>query len=193
MGPEIESAVKRGDTVYLDKNLNLSNINGVNEQSQNLLMVTTYQHDYPMAAFLVKRGADPNQQDDLLNSPFLYAGSAGYLDLVKLYLAYGARFDVFNHDNETALISAAENGHVDVVRLLVHTKNYPINHINKKGYTALIKAIIFGDAGKDNVEIINLLLKGGADKDIVDQDGKTAIDYATQKGASEIIETLQMY
>ena len=121
IGSEIESAVRRGDTVYLEKNLIDSQVNDVNEQSQNLLMIATYQNDYPTAAFLVKRGADPNQQDELLNSPFLYAAASGYLDLVKLYLAYGARFDVFNRFNGTALIPAAEKGYVDVVRLLCHT------------------------------------------------------------------------
>ncbi len=193
LGPEIESAVKRGDTVYLEKNLNDSNINEVNEQSQNLLMIATYQNDYPMAAFLVKRGADPNQQDELLNSPFLFAAASGYLDLVKLYLAYGARFDVFNRFNGTALIPAAEKGHVEVVRLLCHTKNFPINHINKLGWTALLEAVVLGDGSKDYVDIVSILLKGGADKSIADKDGVSALDHAEEKGFSEIAELLQMY
>jgi len=190
MDSEIESAVKRGDTVYLEKHLRAENINKVNEQLQSLLMIATYQNDYALAAFLVKRGANPNQQDELLNSPFLYAGASGYLDLIKLYLAYGARYDVFDRYSGTALIPAAEKGFVDVVRLLAHTKNYPINHVNKFGLTALMKAIILGEGNKEYVEIVHILLKAGADRNISDNDGLMAIDHAKHNGFSEIIELL---
>ncbi len=187
---EIESAVKRGDTGFLEKYLNSENVNEVNEQAQNPLMIATYQNDYSLAALLVKRGADPNQQDELLNSPFLYAGASGYLDLVKLYLAYGARFDVYNRYHGTALIPAAEKGHVEVVRLLAHTKNFPINHVNKLGWTALMEAVVLGDGSKDYVEIVNILLKAGADKNIPDKDGIYAIEHAKQKGYNDIVELL---
>lgn len=187
---EIESAVKRGDTGFLEKYLNSENVNEVNEQAQNPLMIATYQNDYSLAALLVKRGADPNQQDELLNSPFLYAGASGYLDLVKLYLAYGASFDVYNRYHGTALIPAAEKGHVEVVRLLAHTKNFPINHVNKLGWTALMEAVVLGDGSKDYVEIVNILLKAGADKNIPDKDGIYAIEHAKQKGYNDIVELL---
>lgn len=187
---EIESAVKRGDTGFLEKYLNSENVNEVNEQAQNPLMIATYQNDYSLAALLVKRGADPNQQDELLNSPFLYAGASGYLDLVKLYLAYGARFDVYNRYHGTALIPAAEKGHVEVVRLLAHTKNFPINHVNKLGWTALMEAVVLGDGSKDYVEIVNILLKAGADKNIPDKDGIYAIEHAKRKGFNDIVELL---
>lgn len=190
MDSEIVSAVKRGDTVYLEKHLNSENINGVNEKSENLLMIATYQNDYTLASFLVKHGADPNQQDEIFNSPFLYAGASGYLDLVKLYLAYGARFDVYNQYGGTALIPAAEKGFVDVVRLLAHTKNFPINHVNNFGQTALMKAISVGDGSKNHVEIVNILIKAGADKNIPDKEGVIAIDHAKNKGFSDIVDLL---
>ncbi|MGM1429676.1 ankyrin repeat domain-containing protein [Sphingobacterium lactis] len=193
MDSEVENAVKRGDTVYLDKHVNASNIEAVNAQSQSMLMMATYQDNYDLASFLVKKGADPNQQDEQLNSPFLYAGASGYLDMVKLYLAYGARFDVFNRYHGTALIPAAEKGHIEVVRLLAKTKNFPINHVNRLGWTALMEAIVLGNGGKDHVEIVSILLKEGADPNIPDKDGVLPIEHAKQKGFSEIVEILQLH
>ncbi len=190
MDVEILEAVKRSDTVYLEKCLDSSNINKINAGSQSLLMMATYQKDYEMALFLVKKGANPNQQDEALNSPFLYAGASGYLDMVKLYLAYGARFDTFDSFNNTALIAAVEKGQVDVVRLLANTKNFPIDHINKFGRTALLQSVILDGDDQDQIEIVSILLKAGADKNISDPEGKLPIEYAKDKGVTEIISLL---
>ena len=184
-------AVAKSDLAYLRKYVNASNVNTINTKQQSLLMMATYDNNFPVAEILVNKGADVNQQDATLNSPFLYAAASGYTNLVKLYLENGAKFDVYNKYHGTALIPAAEKGHVEVVKLLVNTPNFPINHINKLGWTALLEAIILGDGSEKYVQVISLLLEAGADKNIVDEQGANAYQHAKILGFKEIMKMLE--
>lgn len=184
-------AVAKSDLAYLRKYVNASNVNTINTKQQSLLMMATYDNNFPVAEILVNKGADVNQQDATLNSPFLYAAASGYTNLVKLYLENGAKFDVYNKYHGTALIPAAEKGHVEVVKLLVNTPNFPINHINKLGWTALLEAIILGDGSEKYVQVISLLLEAGADKNIVDEQGANAYQHAKILGFKEIMKLLE--
>lgn len=184
-------AVAKSDLAYLRKYVNASNVNTINSKQQSLLMMATYDNNFPVAEILVNKGADVNQQDTTLNSPFLYAAASGYTNLVKLYLENDAKFDVYNKYHGTALIPAAEKGHVEVVKLLVNTPNFPINHINKLGWTALLEAIILGDGSEKYVQVISLLLEAGADKNIVDEQGANAYQHAKILGFKEIMKLLE--
>ncbi|WP_202986169.1 ankyrin repeat domain-containing protein [Pedobacter gandavensis] len=104
-----------------------------NQKGETPLMAATYLNQVPMAKLLIAAGANVNTQDGMLNSPFLYAGASGYLEIVKLCLKAGADYQVFNRYNGTALIPACEKGHVAVVEELLKDKTYPINHINRLG------------------------------------------------------------
>ena len=47
-----------------------------------------------------------------------------------------------------------------------------------------------GDGSKNHVEIVNILIKAGADKNIPDKEGVIAIDHAKNKGFSDIVDLL---
>lgn len=143
-----------------------------------------------MAILLVENGADVNMQADNLDSAFLYAGASGQTELVKLFLANGARFDVFNRYYGSALIPACERGHVETVRLLVGTKDYPIDHVNRLGWTGLMEAIVLGDGTKKYQEIVQILKDGGANLQIPDNDGITPLQHAQKRGFTEIVKIL---
>lgn len=128
---------------------NGSDVNTQDKNKRNLLLLATINKQETMARLLVEKGADVNMQADNQDSPFLYAGASGQTELVRLYLANGARFDLFNRYNGTALIPACERGHVETVRLLVNTKGYPIDHVNRLGWTALMEAILLGNGTKN--------------------------------------------
>lgn len=184
-------AVEQSDTDLLKATLTSKTVDTVNAENQTLLMIATYANNITVAKILVALGADVNRQDRLLNSPFLYAGAAGYLQLVKLYIEHGARFDVFNRYNGTALIPAAEKGHVEVVKLLAGVADFPVNHINRLGWTALMEAVILGNGGKVHTEIVRILLDAGADKHIPDNDGITVMEHAVSLGYKSIISLLR--
>lgn len=96
----------------------------------------------------------------------MYAGATGQTELVKLYLAHGARFDIFNRYYGTALIPASERGHVETVRLLANTKDFPVNHVNRLGWTALMEAVILGNGGTKHQKTVQILKDAGADLNI---------------------------
>lgn len=144
-----------------------------------------------MAKLLVSCKADVNLQDDQLDSPFLYAGATGQTGLVRLFLENGARFNVFNRYNGTALIPACERGHVETVKVLVKTKGFPVNHINRLGWTALMEAVILGNGTQKYQEIVKILKDNGADLTIPDRSGKTPLQHAEELGFAEIVQILK--
>ena len=166
------------------------NVNTQDKSKRNLLLVATVNKQVSMAKLLVENGADVNRQADNLDSAFLYAGASGQTELVKLYLANGARFDLFNRYNGTALIPACERGHFETVRVLANTKNYPIDHVNRLGWTALMEAVVLGDGSKKYQEIIQILKEAGANLQIPDNDGVTALQHAKKRGFTEIVKIL---
>lgn len=170
---------------------NGANVNATDHQKRSLLLLATHNNDLKMAELLVAHGADVNQQDVIKDSPFLYAGAAGHTSLVKLYLEHGARFDVFNRYNGSALIPACERGHLEVVKLLANTEGFPIDHVNRLGWTALMEAVVLGDGSKTYVEVVQTLVDAACDITIPDKDSVTALQHARERGYTEIANVLE--
>jgi len=167
-----------------------ANINTRDTNNRSLLLLATISRYTEMATLLTEKGADVNLQDNIRDSPFLYAGASGQTELVKLFLTHGARFDVFNRYNGSALIPACERGHVETVRLLANTKNYPINHVNRLGWTGLMEAIVLGDGSEKYQQIVQILKDAGADITIPDSDGITPLQHAKSRGFTAIVKIL---
>ncbi|ALL04717.1 hypothetical protein AQ505_03970 [Pedobacter sp. PACM 27299] len=174
--------------VWLSKKPNLEL---KNEKGETPLMAVTYLNQVQMAKLLIDAGANVNTQDNLQNSPFLYAGAAGQLEILKLCLKSGADYKVFNRYNGTALIPACEKGHLAVVEELLKDKFYPIDHVNRLGWTALLEAVILSDGGPKHVKIVHLLVDAGANLSIKDKNGVTALDHARKKKFKEMINILE--
>ena len=170
---------------------NGANVNTTDKSKRSLLLIATNNKNVEMAKLLIKHGANVNQQADNLDSPFLYAGASGQIELLKLFLANGARFDVFNRYNGSALIPACERGHLETVRLLANTKGFPINHINRLGWTGLMEAVVLGDGTKKYQEIIQILKDAGAKMDIPDHDNITPLQHAESLGYKEIAKIIR--
>jgi len=189
---DIIEAVSKGQIATIKTLLdNGANANQKGKDSKPLLLIATEKKDLAMAKLLIQYGANVNQQDNILDSPFLYAGASGYTELVKLYLDHGADFKIFNRYNGTALIPACERGHVETVRLLANTKGFPMDHINRLGWTALLEAIILGDGSQKYVDIVQILLDANSDKNIADNEGVTPLQHARKKGFNKIVTLLE--
>ncbi|MGG5506410.1 MULTISPECIES: ankyrin repeat domain-containing protein [unclassified Myroides] len=167
------------------------NLEVKNKKGETPLMLAAYLQYNEIAFYLIEQGANVNTQDLNLNSPFLYAGAEGNLALVQKALAHGADFTVFNRYRGTALIPAAEKGHLEVVKLLVHTPNFPIDHVNRLGWTALMEAIVLSDGGPIHVAIVKELIAGGVDVNIPDHDGKTPLYHAKVNKYKEMAQLLE--
>ena len=186
-------AVKQNDTTKISTFIKQStfDINTKDNEGRSLLLIATNHQYYEMTKLLVKNGADVNKQAKNKDSAFLYAGATGQTELVKIFLQYGARFDIYNRYNGTALIPACERGHIETVRLLANTKNFPIDHVNRLGWTGLMEAVILGDGSTKYQQIIQILKAAGANMHIPDLDGTTPLQHAERRGFTEIVAILK--
>lgn len=162
-----------------------------NAQDRSLLMIVTHQNNVDMAKILLDAGANVNTQDRIQDSPFLYAGAEGKLELVKLYLNHNPNFEIYNRYGGTALIPAAEKGHLEVVRLLANIPDFPINHVNNLGWTALMEAVVLGTGGKVHTDIVQALVDAGCDITIPDSNGVSALIHARNRGFAGIVSILE--
>jgi len=168
-----------------------ADLNARDDQGRTPVMAATHGNHVAVVDALLKAGADVNLRDNRLDNPFLYAGAAGLLDILKLAHAAGADPTITNRFGGTALIPAAERGHVEVVRYLLTETAVDINHINNLGWTALLEAIILADGGPRHQEIVRLLIDHGADVNIVDKEGVTPLRHARSRGYREIQALLE--
>jgi len=124
------------------------------------------------------------------------AASQGDLDAVEKFIAadvdvnerfYKHRAEYFYSEEEdterwgrTALMEAAKNGHLSVVKLLLANNADP-NLRPSKGLTALMEAVEGGRVGR--LKVIEELIKSGADINRVGgKDGETALMMAVDLG-----------
>ncbi|MCH5721082.1 ankyrin repeat domain-containing protein [Niabella hibiscisoli] len=183
--------VKKNNLEAVDAALkNGTDVNTADEKKRSLLLLATQAANLAMAQLLVSYRANVNQQDDILDSPFLYAGATGQTALLQLFLKHGARFDVFNRYNGSALIPACERGHVETVKLLANTKGFPVDHVNRLGWTGLLEAVILGDGSAKYQQIVRILKEAGCNIHIADKNGVTSLQHARSLGYKEIVHIL---
>ena len=184
-------AVKENDVPTIQKLIREGvNVEAFDNRRRTALMIAIHHQNNEAAKVLIAAGANVNALDDMHDSPFLYAGASGYTEIVSYCLQGGADFTVFNRYNGTALIPACERGHVETVKVLLKQKDFPIDHINRLGWTALLEAIILSDGGPAHVQIVQLLVNAGCNVNIADKDGITPLAHARNKGFKQIVAIL---
>lgn len=164
------------------------NVRGAGGRSP--LILAAAGHHAQVARVLIEAGADVNQQDDRKDSAFLLAGAEGDLATLRL-VAPSADTAILNRFGGTALIPAAERGHVEAVRFLLEETRVQVNHVNNLGWTALLEAIVLSSGGPPHQEIVRTLLAHGADPNIADRDGVTPLRHARSRGQIEIARILE--
>lgn len=191
-GARLLAAADKNDVTLIKQLIGeKANLEVRDNKDRTPLMIVTYSDNLEAARILIEASADVNAQDDILNSPFLYAGASGYLEIVKLCLSHNANFKIYNRYGGTALIPAAEKGHVAVVQELANTKGFPIDHINKLGWTALLEAIVLSNGGLTHQRIVQVLIDAGCNVNIADSDGVTPLQHARKRGYAQITSMLE--
>jgi ankyrin repeat protein len=167
-----------------------ANINATDDRGRTAAMAATHANQVETVRVLIDIGADINIRDDRLDNPFLYASAEGLFEIVQLTIDANADTRLTNRFGGTALIPAAERGHVEIVRELLTRTDVDVNHINNLGWTALLEAIILSDGGERHQQIVQLLLDHGANITIADQNGVTPLEHARARGFQEIEQIL---
>jgi ankyrin repeat protein len=153
-------------------------------------------------------------------TPLMMASFHGYSDIVRELLARGADVTITDDDGITALFSAVQRGHLDVVKQLTSHGASPNVMSQETGITPLMAASDDGtleivkdllDHGADinarstgagwtplvwavsssHLEVVRELMKRGADTSITGYYGDTVFDIANQVGPdAEIMRIL---
>jgi ankyrin repeat protein len=141
-------------------------------------------------------GLDVRNKNDL--SALDYAVTSGRPETVALLLEAGAAFDTQNIKGFSPLMDAAFGGHVEAVRLLLDKganpdlgvfASDPKSGEGRGGETALMLACA-KDRPADRLEILNMLLDAGAQINLQDNTGRTALMHAKLFGHESHVKAL---
>ncbi|MED4583274.1 ankyrin repeat domain-containing protein [Brevibacillus choshinensis] len=184
-------AVQQGETNTISQLLaDGADINATDDTGRTSALIAVHTNQLDVFNLLIKHGANINIRDERLDNPLLYASAAGLPDFVKASIAAGADTTITNRFGGTALIPAADRGHVVIVEELLTHSDVNVDHINRLGWTALLEAVILGDGGEKHQQIVNLLIQHGADVNLADHDGVTPLQHAKNRGYQDMVDAL---
>jgi ankyrin repeat protein/TPR repeat protein len=175
---------------------NGANIDAVSVRTGMTPLVRALAHENAyMTNKLIGLGADasaqPESVDTLLSATALSYSlfEDGNGDLIRNLLKLGGSVDETYSFGNTPLHLAASMGSAENVRVLLEAGS-PINKVNELGESALLKAFSAEDPSLINYEVVNLLLRYGADPQIVSKYSMTPLFYASRLGRSDLIKLL---
>jgi ankyrin repeat protein len=169
------------------------------------LMAAASAGNTDVVRFLLGQGADPLLTDENGKTALDRARQDGANDIVKLLDYYiqhkqlpedarkgaaptgpWAKFN--NRMKGQALVRDASGGYLEEVKSIV-TGGGDVNwQLQPSGLSPLMSA-----ASGGHTDIVRYLLSQGADPALKDENGKTALDYARQSGANDIVKLLEQY
>jgi len=181
---------------------------GVHSNGKTALMAAARNGDNDKIRALMEQGADVNRPNNNGGTAIMYAALSGDPDTVNLLLDRGAAIDAVAANGWTALMIACVKGHADIARLLLDNGADP-NRADVYAWTPLMRAVyeqrrdiveLLADdkrtrvnqpgengitvlhlaAMKGDVEIVELLLRQGADPRARDNSGRTALDFTKE-------------
>jgi hypothetical protein len=166
-------------------------VNDRDRDGHTPLMAAVRAGHVAVVGLLLDAGAEVDARDNRFDTPFLAAGRAGSAAILGLLAAAGADPALTNRYGGTALIPACEHGHVEAARVLLERTAVDVNHANLLGWTALLEAVILGDGGPRHQEVVRMLLAHGADPELGDRDGVTALAHAQRLGHTAMLRILE--
>ncbi|OMP01238.1 hypothetical protein CCACVL1_03133 [Corchorus capsularis] len=165
---------------------------------------------------LLRRGSDPNEQDNNGRRALHIAASIGSHHCVVVLLEFGANPNIRDNEGNVPLWDALMGKHGSVIKLLVDNGAilssgdvgqfacYAVEQNNLELLKAIVKyggdvrqpksngtCAIHTAICEGNVEMVKFLLEEGVDIDTKDAHGWTARDLADQQGHEEILALLQ--
>ena len=181
------SAAARGDLAVVNALLSHNVDPNVRDNQGYTALAHAVEARYPEIedALLNRPGLDPNT-GGLKGRPVLLA----YVwrddkERTEKLLAHGANVNMQDADGDTPLHGAAQNGNVEIIRLLLD-KGANVDVKNKLGGTPLMWAAVFG-----HEDAVRFLLSRGANPSLKDNDGITAAQWAAQNNRTSIVSLLR--
>jgi ankyrin repeat protein len=188
----LHEAAAKGDVAEIEKLLKEGEKPNIQDaKSRTPLHVAAYMRQHAAAKALLAGGANPNALEIDRYDIITIAAVANDLEMLKIALDGGASArNITSRYDGTALIAAAHIGHVEVVKMLIAAKA-PLNHVNNLGWTALMESVVLGNGGANHTATLRALVEAGADVNIPDRQGATALQHARRRGYVEMARILE--
>jgi ankyrin repeat protein len=190
-GP-LHAAALRGDLPTLAATIaGRAPLDARDGHGRTALHVATFASQREAIKLLVAAGADLGALENDRYDAVTIAAVADDAETLAVLLSLGAsaKLTTSRYDG-TALIAAAHLGHDGIVRQLINA-GAPLNHVNNLHWTATIEAVVLGDGGPRHQATLRALVDAGADLNLTDRDGRTALQLARSRGFKEMVKILE--
>jgi len=148
------------------------NINGKDKKGNNCVYYAVIYERIKILELLLRNKPKINNINKYGDNALHYAVGYNYTEIVKILLEAGADVNIVDGDKDNLLhIAVNHHASTETVNLLLKT-NIVVNYVDKRYRTPLCKAI-----RRNDIQIVELLLKAGADLYYKDNDGITSMDY----------------
>ena len=210
---EVFDVIRAGDATRLAALLaaDRSLVNARNERGHSPVLIAQYHQKRDLVTILLAAGPELDIFDaasvgrtarvaelldrdpSLVNAfsgdgffPLALAAFFGFPETVRLLLARGAdASQVARNPMKIQALHSAVTGSFDSVKLLVDA-GAPVNGKQDKGWTPLHEAV-----NRNDLEMTRYLLAHGADPRLQNDEGKSAIGLAADKGFVEVLKVLK--
>ena len=179
------AATKKHNIEVISQLTAIVDVNARESKGRTALMISAYIGDIEAVKILLDRKANINIGDIYGRTPLMAALQQGHTALATLLLEGGADVKQETNSGETALFYACRKVEDGLVRLLVKRDDRLLNHPDSNGNTLLMHAV-----KEKDLKCLKLLLSLGANVDVENKFGKTAIIEACLSGKLDIVKLL---
>lgn len=190
---EMLEAAERGDLSTINRLITVGTKVDVKDESlRTPLYMAVEKNRIEAARLLLSEGASVNAQARDGDTPWLLAGALGRAEILRLMIPHRPDLTIRNRFGGTALIPACEKGHEEAVRVLLTTA-IDLDHVNNLGWTCLIEIAYLGDGGPRAQAVTRLVLQAGANPNIADKKGTTALGHAEARQLTALAAILKAH
>jgi len=180
-------------SVDIDEQVSVSEYNYSVEAGYTLLHFAVEQNRLEMVNYLLESGANPNlygdfqQRTPIMNAILMCPSNENTLQIINALVKHGADVNASGIGGIRPLHMCSSefmpsNFEVRYCELLLQN-NADINAKDETGWTPLHFA-----ASQKDENMVETLLRYGADVSLTTDDGKTALDYATESGNAALMK-----
>eukprot|EP00945_MAST-04E_sp_MAST-4E-sp1_P003408 g3408.t1 len=178
----IHFACANGHVAAMEKLLHYGALINVRAMDQSTGLLLASKNGHPeLVQSLLEHGADPHLEDNIGETPFMWALFKKHRAVVDLLLplqTQGSALHQRNKAGDTSLITAVKYDYLEIARLLIQNGS-DINASNNRG-----DASLHWSARNGLFEMSSVLLDAGADLMAQNKNGVTPFEIATENSKS---------
>nr|XP_023650357.1 ankyrin-3-like [Paramormyrops kingsleyae] len=174
-------AAATGALSLLEENLRNKDVNNVRSSEETLLHVAARHGQVAIVKFLLGKGAKVNMKDGQGRTALHRAAEVGHTPTTRALLKAGADIYALDEHSEMPLKLAVRNGHLSAARAIVEEEAKSFK--NRRTFLHMA-------AMQDDCSLVQTLLKSGSVVDAKDDERKTALLHAVNRGFEKTARVL---